>query len=161
MFALLPDKKRKTCDFLFGLVWCSFWSPKMIKFDFETAVKSAINRAFPCSIITGCNFNFNQCLWRQIQTIRLNGGMQSEQVQITCRICAALVHLFINKAEVRLMIMENIRQNEKLTKFIDYYLQQWMENQNVPNEMWNTNKHRRRSNNATEGWNSKLSSIIG
>jgi hypothetical protein len=35
-----------------------------------------------------------------------------------------------------------------------------MENQNFPIEMWNTNKNRRRTNNAAEGWNPKLNSII-
>ena len=34
-----------------------------------------------------------------------------------------------------------------------------MENQNVPIEMWNTNKRRRRTNSALEGWNCKLNSI--
>ena len=57
--------------------------------------------------------------------------------------------------------MENIPQNEKLTLFIDYNVQQWMENQNVPIEMWNTNKHQHTSNSALEGWNSNLSNIIG
>jgi hypothetical protein len=28
-------------------------------------------------------------------------------------------------------------------------------------EMWNINKHRHKTNNAVEGWNSKLNSIIG
>jgi hypothetical protein len=57
--------------------------------------------------------------------------------------------------------MENIQQNKKLTLFMDYYVQQWMENQNVPIEMWNINKHQHRSNNSVEAWNSKLSSVIG
>jgi hypothetical protein len=47
-----------------------------MKVDFEAVVKDAINKVFPDSIITGCNFKFNQRLWRQIQTIRLNGGIQ-------------------------------------------------------------------------------------
>jgi hypothetical protein len=48
-----------------------FWSPKIIKFDFEAAVISALNKVFPYSVSTGCNFHFNQCLWRQIQNIGL------------------------------------------------------------------------------------------
>jgi hypothetical protein len=36
-----------------------------------------------------------------------------------------------------------------------------MENQKVPIEMWTTNKRWHRSNNAVEGWNSKLCSIVG
>jgi hypothetical protein len=42
-----------------------------MKFDFEAAVISAINKVFPDSVIIGCNFHFNQCLWRQIQNIFL------------------------------------------------------------------------------------------
>jgi hypothetical protein len=36
-----------------------------------------------------------------------------------------------------------------------------MENQNVPIEMWNINKHRHWTNNADEGWNSILNSTTG
>jgi hypothetical protein len=42
---------------------------KIIKADYEAEVLSAI--VFPDSVITGCNFHFNQCLWRQIQYIGL------------------------------------------------------------------------------------------
>jgi hypothetical protein len=52
-------------------------------------------------------------------------------------------------------------QNEKLTLFLDYFVEQWMEHQNVPIEMWNIHQHRHRTNNAVEGWNSKLNSIVG
>jgi hypothetical protein len=48
-----------------------FWSPKIIKVDFEAAAISAINKVFPGSVITDYNFHFNQCLWRQIQNIDL------------------------------------------------------------------------------------------
>jgi hypothetical protein len=51
-----------------------FWSPKIIKVDFEAAVVSATNKVFLDSVITGCNFHFNQCLWRQIQ----NSGLTVE-----------------------------------------------------------------------------------
>ena len=56
---------------------------------------------------------------------------------------------------------ENIPQNEKLIVLLDYFVEQWLENQNVPTEMWNTNKHRHRTNNAVEGWNPSLNSITG
>ena len=36
-----------------------------------------------------------------------------------------------------------------------------MANQNFPIEIWNINTHRNRTNNAIQGWNSKLHSIIG
>jgi hypothetical protein len=48
-----------------------FWSPEIIKVDFEAAGISAINKVFPDSAITGFHFLFNQYLWRQIQNIGL------------------------------------------------------------------------------------------
>jgi len=43
----------------------------------------------------------------------------------------------------------------------NYFVEQWMKNQNVPIEMWNVNKYRHRTNNADEVWHSGLNSIIG
>jgi hypothetical protein len=51
--------------------------------------------------------------------------------------------------------MENVPLSEKVNLFLDYYFQQLMENQNVPIEIWNVNKHPLRTNKADEGWNSK------
>jgi hypothetical protein len=45
--------------------------------------------------------------------------------------------------------------------FLDYYAQELMQNQNVTIEMWNTNKHRHRTNSAFEGLISKLKSTMG
>ena len=42
---------------------------KIIKVDFETSVIIAINKVFQGSVITGCNFHFNQL--RKIQNINL------------------------------------------------------------------------------------------
>jgi len=76
--------------------------------------------------------------------------------------CAALVYLRINKVEEGwLMIMENVPQHEKSTLFLDYFIQQQMENQNVPIEMWNINKRRQWTNSAVQNCNSKLNNIIG
>lgn len=59
------------------------------------------------------------------------------------------------------MTMENVQQDEK-TLLLNYYVQQQlMENQYIPIDMWNINKHRHWTNNAVEGLNSKLNSIIG
>jgi hypothetical protein len=70
--------------------------------------------------------------------------------------------LLINKVqEGRLMSMENVPQDGELTLFLDYSVQQLLENRNVPIEMWNVNKHRYRTNSAFGGWDSKLNSITG
>ena len=81
--------------------------------------------------------------------------------RLTCILCASLLYLLISKVEeFWLMIMENVPQNEKLTLFLDHYVQQLLENQNVPIETWNIYKHRSWTNHAVEGWNFKLNSVI-
>ena len=55
----------------------------------------------------------------------------------------------------------NVQQNWKLILFLNYYVQQLIESQNIPIEMWNIIKHQHWTNNAVEGWNSKLNSFIG
>jgi hypothetical protein len=87
---------------------------------------------------------------------------ESKKVRLTSRLCAALAYLLVVKVEEGwLMIMENVPQSEKLTLFLDYYVQELMQNRDVPIEMWNINKYWHRANSVVEGWNSKLQSIMG
>jgi hypothetical protein len=75
---------------------------------------------------------------------------------------SALTHLPIKKVEEGwLMVMKSVPQNEKVTLFLDYFVEQRMGNQNVPIEMWNINNHRHTTDSAIEGANFKLNSIIG
>jgi hypothetical protein len=67
--------------------WRIFWSPKIIKVDFEAAVISAINKVSPDSVTTGCNFHFNQCLWRIQIFVLMVGYKENEQVRLTRRMC--------------------------------------------------------------------------
>ena len=48
-----------------------FLAINIMKVYIEAAVVSAINTVFPDSVITGYNFNFSQCLWRQLTNISL------------------------------------------------------------------------------------------
>jgi hypothetical protein len=100
----------------------------IMKVDFEVVVISAINKVYQDSVFTSCNFHFKQCLWRQLQNTVLRGNTKKmEQVRRTYRMCAAFAHLPIKKVEEGwLLAMENVPQNEKLTLFLDYFVEQWM-----------------------------------
>jgi hypothetical protein len=76
MFVLLPDKREKKMFVNSVEVLVFFRSQKNIMVDFEAAVVSAINKIFPGSTIAGCKFYFGQCLWRSLQNIYLNDGIQ-------------------------------------------------------------------------------------
>lgn len=83
--------------------WCIFWSSKIRRLDFDATVVTTINKVTPDSLITGCNFRFNQCLWGQIQNTGLN--RENEQVLLLSRMCAALANITFSKVEkVRLVI---------------------------------------------------------
>ena len=58
-------------------------------------------------------------------------------------------------------VHDNVPKNEKLTLLLYYFVERWMENQDVPIEMWNINQHRHRTNNAVMGSYSILNRIIG
>jgi len=73
---------------------------KIMKVDFEAAALSAINKIFPNSVIIGCDFHFNQCLWRQVKNIGLTVEYkENEQTRLICRIYTALAYLSVNKIE--------------------------------------------------------------
>jgi len=46
--------------------------------------------------------------------------------------CAAFAYLHTNKAEGCFMTLGNVQQNEKLTLFIHYFVEQWMETRMFP-----------------------------
>ena len=69
-----------------------------MKIDFEAAALSAINKVFPDSVITGCDFYLNRYLW--IKNIGLTVEYkENEQVRIIYRIYTALLYLSVNKIE--------------------------------------------------------------
>ena len=79
---------------------CSFWSPKMINVDFEVAVFSAVNKALPHSVITGCNFLLIGAYGDGYRVFVVTEEYRdNEQVRLACRMCADLAHLLINKIE--------------------------------------------------------------
>ncbi|GFU42293.1 uncharacterized protein TNCV_4554581 [Trichonephila clavipes] len=57
------------------------------------------------------------------------------------------------------IIWEKSFSFDKLTTFIDYFVEQWMDNPNMPIKVWNVCEQRHRTNNSVEGWSSKLNAI--
>jgi len=72
----------------------------MIKVDFEAAVISAINKAFPDSVMAGCNLNYNSsCEDKYKIFVLMVEHKENDQVRLTFRLCAALAYLLITKVE--------------------------------------------------------------
>lgn len=74
LYALLPDKKLDTYQVLFQLIKSREpeWNPTHAIMDFEIATIVALQNNFPNVKITGCNFHFNQCLWRAAKKFDLH-----------------------------------------------------------------------------------------
>lgn len=76
------------------------WKPTVFKVDFEeTAIKALHSQIFGVKIC-GCNFHFNQCLWRKVQNFGLvENYTKDENVRLHARMCASLAYLSVNGVE--------------------------------------------------------------
>lgn len=164
MFALLQNKQKKTYSRLFEIVKEKLprWSPKTVKIDFEMAAIAALRSIFPNIRVSGCNFHFNQCLWRKVQELGLTEEYkQNAEVRLHIRMCAALAYIPLTEVENGwLSIMEDAPTTSKLQQFQDYFIEQWMENAVVDIDMWNIFGQKHRTNNSVEGWNHRLNMAI-
>lgn len=69
-------------------------SKKKIHIDYEKAAINAVKEMFQETTITGCNFHFNQTLWREVQELgRATLYRDNEDIRNHIRMCAALAYL--------------------------------------------------------------------
>ncbi|GBM73699.1 hypothetical protein AVEN_177747-1 [Araneus ventricosus] len=92
VFALLPNKTQATYVKLFTILKEANWSPECLTMDFEVAAIMGAKIVFPALEIKGCNFHFNQCLWRQVQSIGLADAYKcNTEIRLSIRMCAAFL----------------------------------------------------------------------
>lgn len=160
IYALLPNKTQSTYKRLFKLLRQNVptFSPLKIHIDFEKAAINGIEEIFPEAIIKGCNFHFNQALWRKVQELGLVTVYKEDQnVRNHIRMCAALAHLPENTLyDAWLEIMETAPDSALMTKFYDYFVENWLDN----NLFWLVYKERHRTTNAVEGWHNRLNKKV-
>jgi len=154
LFVLLRDKKNIFLTLL--KIWCSFWSPEIIKIDSEAVVISAINKVFPDTVVTGCNVYLYQSVWRQIQNIGNTVQYKKRIIPTHIQNLCCFRRLIKQKAGVWPREMFN-RMRNYLYFLITLSSNGWRSECSH----WDVNTHRYGTNSATERWNSKLSSIIG
>lgn len=164
IYALLPNKKRNTYVRFIELVKTHIpeWDPKLLKVDFEEAAISALKSELPGVNVSGCNFHFNQCLWRKVQSIGLvEEYTNDESIRMHIRMCASLAHLPPGDVEDGwMMIMENSPENSKISLFNDYFVENWMDiSATFPIEIWNVYEQRHKTTNCVEGWHNRLNKL--
>lgn len=161
IYALLPNRKEATYKRFFEIILSKVekFSPRKIHIDFEKAAINALCSVFPKSDIKGCNFHYNQALWRKIQELQLvREYKDNEEIRKHLLRCAALAHLPKNLiSDAWLEIMEIAPNNLKVVRFNDYFVEQWLDNE----WFWVCYGERHRTTNAVEGWHNKLNRRVG
>lgn len=161
VYALLPDKKEETYRNLFSILKTTVpdFKPSEFHIDFEKACITGFLNVFPEAEIKGYNFHFNQALWRKTQELGLVVDYRErENIRNHLRMCAALVHLPPeNIDDGWLAIMENSPETEKITKFNDYFIEEWLDSRRY----WVCFRNRHRTTNVTEGWHTRLNKKCG
>ncbi|CAL1272081.1 unnamed protein product [Larinioides sclopetarius] len=162
IFALLTRKNRDTYSKLFTVLKQAGLNPSSITMDFEVAAIVELERNFPLLNIVGCNFHFNQCLWRQVQSLGLvQVYKENEEIRLHIRMCTALAHL--PEADIDegwLCIQETSPQHAKLQEFFDYFVKEWLENSIITTRIWNCYRQQHRTNKVIEGWHNKFQTIL-
>ncbi|XP_060849551.1 uncharacterized protein LOC132928713 [Rhopalosiphum padi] len=73
------------------------FNPESFTLDFEISTIQSIKQIFPNAEIYGCNFHFNQSLWRKVQNIGLASNYKDDaDIRLHVRMCSALAHIPID-----------------------------------------------------------------
>ena len=161
IYALLPNRKKSTYKRLFSCLKKQLKSfhPYKIHIDFEAAAISAVKEEFVTADVKGCNFHFNQALWRKVQQLGMTQAYRdNKEIRDHVKMVAALAHVPIEYvSEGWLSIMESTPQDEALTEFYDYFVDSWMDKE----EIWVCSGERHRTTNSVEGWHNRFNKKIG
>ncbi|GFU14481.1 uncharacterized protein TNCV_3251171 [Trichonephila clavipes] len=72
---------------------------------------------------------------------------ENEDIRNICAMISALAHLPKEHIDdARSIVWENVFSIDKLTPFIDYFVEQGMDNTNMPIKVWNVYGQRHRTN---------------
>lgn len=87
---------------------------------------------------------------------------EDEEVQLQVRMCAALA--FLRPEDVAdgwAEIHPHASNAPRLTEFFDYFVERWLENAEIPINLWTCYGRRHRTTNAVEGWHNKINNLLG
>lgn len=160
IYALLPNKTKNTYETMFRLIKSQIakWSPKCFIMDFEMAAMQAVQNVFPETPVAGCYFHFTRCLWRKCKYFGIN---KSNFLKKHIKRCTALAHL--PKSSVSdgwLYIMSRSPRDAKLSKFNDYFVEQWLCESSFFFDKWCCYNRQHRTTNMVENWHSTINKKV-
>ena len=137
MYALFPDKRKETHKDLFQKInlkcedlGLQFNPPKLI-LDYDLAPISVVNELYPGCQLSGYNFHFNQCLWRNLQNVGLSVqyAQKKSLVREHVRSVVALAHLRPADVHEGWMALLEVCPTEEFPQqvmFNDYFVETWL-----------------------------------
>ncbi|CAF4629621.1 unnamed protein product [Rotaria socialis] len=119
-----------------------------------------LKNVFPNTTIKGCNFHYNQCIFKKIQDLALQkdyyDSLEDDPTSVKCLVqqTGALAFMPISKInELWCTIMDKFEHIPRSQDFFDYYTDTWIDKGCLyPRQLWNYyNFNGPRTNNGLEG----------
>ncbi|KAF9424371.1 hypothetical protein HW555_000510 [Spodoptera exigua] len=133
------------------------WDPMKFTVDFEAAVMSTLEEKFPEASIKGCFYHFNRAIWKKAEQLNLSKNKITRKHVALLTVLAHLPPEAVTDGY--LYIMEDSPTDEAVTKFNDYFVKQWFEN-NLMKDKWCCYGERHRTTNKLEGWHAMLNRTL-
>ena len=177
LYALLPANNTETYRRFLTVLkeHLNGHEPQVVHMDFEKAMIKELDRAFPDVRIIGCNFHFNQCLYRRIQS---DGPLHEKYLQdqdfaLGVRMFAALAFVpwQANRWAFSVLLESPFVRNNRtiLRSFINYFESTWVGRSLNPARfdarLWDAHEATvagiARTNNHVEGWHAAFAGRVG
>ncbi|CAF4433990.1 unnamed protein product [Rotaria magnacalcarata] len=139
--------------------------------DFEQAAINSIKLVFPNTIVKGCNFHFNKCIYTKLQELGFQSAFidkkSSDMNEINVRnlykkTCALAFMPPQEISNLWVLIMDEYQDIDNIGEFYDYVTNTWIDNDPLFDyTLWNyfDFKSLRTSNNL-EGWHPRLNNDL-
>lgn len=112
VYALLSHKKKETYSRFYKIIKDKIvgWNLENTVMDFEVAAILALKSSFPIIMISGCNYHFNQYIWRKVQEMET-----VTEVQVHVKMCSAQAYMPLDKVDGGWLNYENSPPHKKLS----------------------------------------------
>lgn len=100
--------------------------------------------------------HFLKSLWKKAKHLELKSRLHKRHVAL-CASLALIPEQYINDGW--LYIMEDCPQNNLISAFNDYFVENWLDNKTIARN-WNVYGQRHRTTNLVESWHSKINRKI-
>lgn len=175
LWALLPNKARRTYDELFGVMRQQLQGSGNVGrhtflTDFEVAAIDAIRLTFPDSIVKGCTFHFRQALMRHVGDVGLRAEYAAGNPPEVKSWVRQVMGLTVFPTELLQLAWTCLKTpprtgdaltDGKMMQFSNYVERTWIHGQFPPSLWSHFDNIGPRTTNVAEGWHNSLNHSFG